>query len=578
MGPPIRLGFGDQQSMDQRDYSCNPHPHNNPSVSHHIPDPMPPYQEGSSYGSRAGGYHYSNPQGRGGDRGRGRDRGRGHGYSNRRGNSDVSSSSHLSSRKTQVAPAVPSFGNPLPLKPPISQPVDKKPGKKKKRRINQLGLTPKNEEHVSSSEEEDADEELKLGAAVGPAGGVGQMLEFTYKGQTSSLQSSSDIASWIQERKKRFPTAARRAENDARAEKLQQEREQKKEEKRHALEAERLLKRQLRTLEKDKQAATEKAKLKVEKLRRKLEKEERRVAKAEAKSLKRSAPEAESNHSQGVKRKRGQGDLEPEHVDDHPDSLVESQPIGSAQGRSVEVSMAAGSGTVPGANNQPASETQVWEEVEVEHATFVPGPLTPTSQESMPEREHGLGQNEKPATEKSEHQLQARELVDRHETLDTAPLIDEPASGDAASTVSSSMSVSSDDTLNGDEDDETSSSGSSSASHIGSEGPETATSRRVGTRKVPPPARKHKPEKAVCRDFLRTGRCRRGKRCRWRHALPDRGEKKVSEAASSRPERKSLHQRLLEQQEENEKAEKKAQEEHQDDSKDDTQAKAVQAD
>lgn len=175
MGPPIRLGFGDQQSMDQRDYSCNPHPHNNPSVSHHIPDPMPPYQEGSSYGSRAGGYHYSNPQGRGGDRGRGRDRGRGHGYSNRRGNSDVSSSSHLSSRKTQVAPAVPSFGNPLPLKPPISQPVDKKPGKKKKRRINQLGLTPKNEEHVSSSEEEDADEELKLGAAVGPAGGVGQM-------------------------------------------------------------------------------------------------------------------------------------------------------------------------------------------------------------------------------------------------------------------------------------------------------------------------------------------------------------------------------------------------------------------
>lgn len=369
-------------------------------------------------------------------------------------------------------------------------------------------------------------------------------LEFTYKGQTSSLQSSSDIASWIQERKKRFPTAARRAENDARAEKLQQEREQKKEEKRHALEAERLLKRQLRTLEKDKQAATEKAKLKVEKLRRKLEKEERRVAKAEAKSLKRSAPEAESNHSQGVKRKRGQGDLEPEHVDDHPDSLVESQPIGSAQGRSVEVSMAAGSGTVPGANNQPASETQVWEEVEVEHATFVPGPLTPTSQESMPEREHGLGQNEKPATEKSEHQLQARELVDRHETLDTAPLIDEPASGDAASTVSSSMSVSSDDTLNGDEDDETSSSGSSSASHIGSEGPETATSRRVGTRKVPPPARKHKPEKAVCRDFLRTGRCRRGKRCRWRHALPDRGEKKVSEAASSRPERKSLHQRV----------------------------------
>lgn len=175
MGPPLRLGFGDQQSIDQRQFPYSPHTHANPRMSHHAPDSMPSYLEGPSYGSWAGVHHHASPRGRGGDRGRGRDRGRGHGQFDRRGNSDVSSASRSSSRKTHVAPAVPSFGNPLPLKPPISKTEDKKPGKKKKRRINQLGLTPKNEEHVSSSAEEDADEEVKLAAAVAPPAGAGQM-------------------------------------------------------------------------------------------------------------------------------------------------------------------------------------------------------------------------------------------------------------------------------------------------------------------------------------------------------------------------------------------------------------------
>lgn len=67
---------------------------------------------------------------------------------------------------TQVAPAVPSFGNPLPVKPPAPQIETKKAKKKKKRRVNQLGLTPKTVEHASSSEEDDIDEELKLAATV----------------------------------------------------------------------------------------------------------------------------------------------------------------------------------------------------------------------------------------------------------------------------------------------------------------------------------------------------------------------------------------------------------------------------
>jgi hypothetical protein len=68
--------------------------------------------------------------------------------------------------KTQVAPSVPSFGIPLPVKPPA--PVETGRKRKKKRRHNQLGLTPKTVEHESSEEEgNDIDEEAKLAVAAG---------------------------------------------------------------------------------------------------------------------------------------------------------------------------------------------------------------------------------------------------------------------------------------------------------------------------------------------------------------------------------------------------------------------------
>lgn len=100
-------------------------------------------------------------------------RGRGH----KRGQSDAFKNQRHQRPSGQVAPAVPSFGNPLPgdlsNRPPSQGPpgdVTKKPKKKKRRRHNQLGLTPKTEEHESSSEEEDdQDEEMKLAAAANAA-------------------------------------------------------------------------------------------------------------------------------------------------------------------------------------------------------------------------------------------------------------------------------------------------------------------------------------------------------------------------------------------------------------------------
>jgi hypothetical protein len=71
-----------------------------------------------------------------------------------------------------VPPAVPSFGLALPDKPPTVQNQTKKL-RKKKRKHNQLGLTPMNEDH-ESSEEEDPDEESKLAAQLASTSAASQ--------------------------------------------------------------------------------------------------------------------------------------------------------------------------------------------------------------------------------------------------------------------------------------------------------------------------------------------------------------------------------------------------------------------
>lgn len=330
-------------------------------------------------------------------------------------------------------------------------------------------------------------------------------------------------------------------------EKLRHEREQKREVKKQTFESEKLLKRQLKTLERDKQAATEKAKLKVEKLRRKLEKEERRIAKAEAKSAKRNAPEAENGFAHGRKRKRSQSDPILESGDDQSESLERYQPIKSfEEGSNLETTQIAESDPAPSDNSPSGEISTTLEKIkEEEPPNLITGPLTPTSQPSVLEQE--AEPDSRLPTEDSKIPDQARRPTkefDGPDVYDAGPLLHEAEAVDALSTASSDMALSSEETLDGIEDDETSSSGSSSVSDTDSEVPEATTSRQLGSRKVPPPRRNNKQDKAICRDFLKTGRCRRGKRCRWQHALPDRKQKKAAETILTRPERKSLHQRV----------------------------------
>lgn len=190
--------------------------------------------------------------------------------------------------RTPAPPPVPSFGNALPCKPPPAADVTRK-NKKRKRKHNQLGLTPKTEEHESSEEEEDMDEESKLAHVGASASTSAAPLQFTYKGQTATLQSSSDIAAWIAERRKKFPTAARIEEKQKAADEAKVAREaarrEKVKEKEKATAMPRAKEHDPKRDEESADPALDaamKAQRKADKIRRNLDREQKRFAKAEA--------------------------------------------------------------------------------------------------------------------------------------------------------------------------------------------------------------------------------------------------------------------------------------------------------
>ncbi|KAF2196884.1 hypothetical protein GQ43DRAFT_444731 [Delitschia confertaspora ATCC 74209] len=114
--------------------------------------------------------------------------------------------------KAAPPPAVPSFGYTLPAatKPAVSQAPKIKDSAVQKGKTY-LGLTPRNEGDIdingekSEAEEEDIDEEAVLGKDF-------KGLTFTYNDQQMSLQTAADLAAFINERKKQFPTKQRIAE------------------------------------------------------------------------------------------------------------------------------------------------------------------------------------------------------------------------------------------------------------------------------------------------------------------------------------------------------------------------------
>lgn len=109
--------------------------------------------------------------------------------------------------KVKAAPAVPGFGFSLPAIPaptPVS-PL-KASGGRTKKRMN-LGLTQAHHISESGDEEDEEDEEAAFAAKW-----EGQGITFEHDGDVISLQTGAEVAAYIKDRKKNYPTQARMAE------------------------------------------------------------------------------------------------------------------------------------------------------------------------------------------------------------------------------------------------------------------------------------------------------------------------------------------------------------------------------
>lgn len=106
--------------------------------------------------------------------------------------------------KAAVPPPVPSFGFSLPLLPPVAKTDNKK------RKVT-LGLS----EQVAQdegSDEEDIDEEAAFSEKLKGGG-----FAFEHDGETISIQTGAEVAAWIKDRRKNFPTQKRITEKQEEA-------------------------------------------------------------------------------------------------------------------------------------------------------------------------------------------------------------------------------------------------------------------------------------------------------------------------------------------------------------------------
>ncbi|KAL2352316.1 hypothetical protein BJ546DRAFT_1064593 [Cryomyces antarcticus] len=487
MGPPIRMGF------DNNGFTDAGRPSYHPQAQPFVPPPS-----GNHYGSP--------PSYTGNKRKREQYSDHSHGPQSDRSNPNPypprfqsqQRNSNRTGPKVASAPAVPGFGPPLPSKPAPSPSQGPSNPKKKKKSHNQLGLTPRTESH-EESEDEDADEEATFAA-------TSQELKFEYRGQTSTLGSSADIAAWIEERRKRFPTKQRIEERKEEGRKRidQRKEAQQAQQRAHNQESQRKRKERKTKVEQNdneqRKKAIEKHLIKAEKLRRKLKKSEEKAARA-AMSL--GSPSSLEGGADTVK------------LDDHGSPWIK-----------LEGDQDQGLPCVDEGQLQNPSSLNI--DTEGAHIMTI-----------KPEFNEDLFSSSAWNLDEAITRTSSTFRFSSFLPHPPAPRLFDDDDG------SSDMSISSSSEDPSSESDDSSD----------DEAPEEASSRRNGPTRVPPPVR----ERGICKFFLRMGRCRIGARCHFRHELPERSTKSTANKDQGRDKskrtegkRKTLHQRLLEQEEEEE--------------------------
>lgn len=337
------------------------------------------------------------------------------------------------------------------------------------------------------------DEESKLAQTSADAA---VPLQFTYRGQTATLQSQSDIAAWIAERKKRFPTQARIDEKNKAAEeakaardaaRLEKQKEREKDKEKHK--AKQQAPQPMSTGEAAAKSdpvldAALKAQRKAEKIKRNLDREQKRFAKAEAEAeAARLKVEALQRQAQGLTDKESA-----QEQTGVPATELPTVPSNAGTG---------GVETIEGISKAPES-------LSGETTTSVPVPVSV----SVPAAGIDAAAN----------------LVD--------PKSDVDSEGSDISDWTSSSGSDSDSDSGSEADSDSDSDGNDSA-------PEEVSSRRQGPERVPAPPREGK--KIPCRHFARTGRCNRGDQCKFSHEVSEKGPK-AKPAEKEKKGRKGLLQ------------------------------------
>ena len=380
-------------------------------------------------------------------------------------------------------------------------------------------------------------------------------MQFEYRGQTSTLKSSSEIAAWIEERRKRFPTKARAVEaaerkrqrdeaqkvaTKARKEAQEMQRAGVKQKQRLKSEAEQ---KRHRSKENAEDIAL-KAKKKVEKLRKQLEKEEKRVAKAEAKATKceSKAGAAIAGETYNIGDRGGKRSASEVTALAGPGPSERQDTISSsgAEVRTEAHSKISEGNVLARGSDETCSEDAQQKSQEIMPA--VPNPLTPTSQPRAPDEDIDIKvfsvEHKRDSNDAQEKAIESVNIPSEAANIK----IDQAIEGSNVS-----MSDSSSEIASTDSEDLTSSSGSSSsASDTEDDPPQQASSKRNGPERIAPPKRMN--FKQICREFLKSGRCKRGDSCRFKHELPERGSHtaglKRGKETQGRTERVSLYQRV----------------------------------
>ena len=336
--------------------------------------------------------------------------------------------------------------------------------KLKPRTTNVLGLNPSAQEPDSASDDED--EEAKLASTISTTPQAG--LTYEYLGRTATLRTAAEIAAWVTERRKRYPTAAR----------------------------------------------VEQAKKETEEKRKKWEEEKK--ANTEVRRLQREVYEKEEEKGK----------------------------------RQVEDGLGKGEGT----------ESEVAEKARLKTAKLLK--KAAKAQKQLEKAQNALKKAQdaastapgggEPSTESDEHFADTTDRKVPHDNAQPRAIED----SDASSVLTDVES----------DDEDTSSSGSSSEDSSESESesaPEVLTTKRTAPDRVLAPPRTRPNQTAnpafanLCRNMLKTGQCKHGKKCLYSHELPDghqvaKKERKEVSAVTGRPKRKRLWEIMVEKEEEEE--------------------------